>query len=122
MSTVAALGGEVTAVYDNLDAVAVRVPRARVVELVALVGADAVRKDVMVALPPPVDVGVVADMEGFDELTGDALDAFVRDLPANYNYNNVLTGASSVHAGGTLGGRTVGRDEGQRLPRVPQLP
>ena len=102
LSTVAALGGEVTAVYENLDAVAVTVPRARVGELSAAVGADAVRKDVTVALPPPVDLGV-ADAQGVVELSGEALEAFTRDQPANYNYNNALTGASTLHAGGTLG-------------------
>ena len=103
VSAVAALGGEVTEVYDNLDAVAVRVPRGRVAELSAVAGADAVRKDVTVALPPPVDIGEAAEAQGFFDLSGEALEAFARDQPGNYNYNNVLTGASTIHAGGTLG-------------------
>jgi hypothetical protein len=95
-------GGSVTQRYDNVDAVAVSVPASRVADLAAAFGAGTVRKDVIVAQPRPeaqqadaamnvqtVDPSVIADQTAA--------------LPANYNYNNALTGAATLHATGKIG-------------------
>jgi hypothetical protein len=54
IATVSSLGGQVTYVYENVDAIAAMVPAGRVDMLTAAVGADAVHKDVTVALPQPI--------------------------------------------------------------------
>ncbi len=103
VAAVAGLGGEVTEKYENIDAVAVKVPTSRVGDLTVTVGADAVRKDVAVALPPRLDLVNAGDPAATSILEENAIGEFVRDLPANYNYNNGLTGAASLHAANNLG-------------------
>jgi subtilisin family serine protease len=102
-TTVRALGGEVTQLYDNLDAIAVSMPAGRVRELAAAFGADALRKDVVVSLPPRADV---VELDGVDALESPAeahARAFLETAPANYSYNNALTGAAALHAAGERG-------------------
>jgi len=103
VAAVAGLGGEVTEKYENIDAIAVKVPRSRAGDLSVTVGADEVRKDVTVALPPRLDVVNVDEPMATSILEGNAIGEFERDLPANYNYNNGLTGAASLHAADNLG-------------------
>ena len=55
VTAIGLLGGEVTYVYDNVDAVAVSIPKDRVADLSAAVGADAVRKDTVVSRPSPIE-------------------------------------------------------------------
>jgi subtilisin family serine protease len=106
IGAVAAVGGETTYVYDNVDAIAVSVPASRVADLTFAVGADAVRKDATVALPPrevtEVDNAIAANALGGDEIAG-----FVGAQPANYNYNNSLTNAAPLHAAGSIGNNVV---------------
>jgi len=106
IGAVAAVGGETTYVYDNVDAIAVSVPASRVADLTFAVGADAVRKDATVALPPrevtEVDNAIAANALGGDEIAG-----FVGAQPANYNYNNSLTNAAPLHAAGSIGNDVV---------------
>ena len=107
LGVVAALGGEVRQVYENVDAVAVTVPSGRVTDLTVAAGPGTVRKDTTVKRPPleaipagsPQTVGVLGD--------ADALADFVRDAPENYNYNNNMTKASTLHAAGVLGQHTI---------------
>jgi hypothetical protein len=106
VATVAALGGETTQTYDNVDAVAVSVPRSRVGDLTIVLGVDAVRKDVVVMLPPSRPVEADAFLEA-RELEGDALTEFVSAQPDNYNYNNGLTGATTLHAAGMQGQNVI---------------
>jgi hypothetical protein len=117
VGTVAALGGETTQTYDNVDAVAVSVPRSRVGDLTILLGVDAVRKDVVVMLPPSRPVEADAFLEA-RELEGDALTEFVNAQPDNYNYNNGLTGATTLHAAGLQGQNVIVGliDSGTALP------
>ena len=95
IGAVAALGGETTFVYDNVDAIAATVPASRVRELTAAVGADAVRKDVTVSLPPREAVEADGPISA-SEVSGDAIAGFVGAQPANYNYNNSLTNAAAA--------------------------
>src|SRR5829696_2082779 len=48
-------GGVITQRFDNVDAVAVRVPKDAVAALRSVAGPDAVRKDVIVASPRPTE-------------------------------------------------------------------
>ena len=106
VATVAALGGETTQTYDNVDAVAVSVPSSRVGDLTFVLGVDAVRKDVIVMLPPssPIEADGFIDAQA---LEGDALSEFVSAQPDNYNYNNGLTGAATLHAAGMQGQNVI---------------
>ena len=118
VATVASLGGEVTERFENIDAVAVRVPRSRASELSVNTGADQVRKDATVTLPPRLDLVDSGEAEAASILDEAAIGAFERDLPANFNYNNGLTGAASLHAANRLGQGVVVAviDSGTALP------
>jgi subtilisin family serine protease len=88
----------VTQRYDNVDAVAVRVPRAAVTSLVSLAGAESVRKDVEIAAPKP------ALLDLTDQLADpQALDTGAAALPSNYNFNLAITNAAPLHAAGKRG-------------------
>ena len=106
IGAVAAVGGETTYVYDNVDAIAVSVPASRVADLTFAVGADAVRKDVTVTLPPR-EVTEVDNAIAANALNGDEIAGFVGARPANYNYNNSLTNAAPLHAAGSIGTNVV---------------
>jgi hypothetical protein len=107
VAAVAAAGGSVSQRYDNVDAVAVWVPASRVADLSAAFGVDAIRKDVVIQLPPPMQATAVdlpADVQG---VLPAAVAAQTASLPANYNYNNSLTGAASLHAAGKVGSGVI---------------
>jgi hypothetical protein len=103
VTAVGRVGGEVTRTYENINALAVSVPKDRVADLAAAVGAGAVRKDVTVSRPAPVEPLEVGVPESAQGLEGQTLTGFLEAAPANYNYNNALTGASTLHAAGTVG-------------------
>src|SRR5262245_13254913 len=107
VAAVSALGGEVTYSYENINAVAVAVPAERVSALSINVGADAIRKDVTIERPAPVQP-VEVESTGAAQTIGESdLASYVGALPANYNYNNALTGAAPLHANGLLGQNVV---------------
>jgi subtilisin family serine protease len=106
IGAVAAVGGETTFVYENVGAIAVTVPSSRVHDLTMAVGADAVRKDVTVSLPPREAVEADSPISS-GEVSGDAIAGFVGAQPANYNYNNSLTNAAPLHAAGMVGADVV---------------
>ena len=107
------LGGEVTFEYENVGAIAANVPEGRLAELIAVPGVQAVVKDVIVNIPRPIESvggklekGLVAEpvgAEAVNMLTEAELTRFISGLPENYNFNNNLTGAASLHAQGKLG-------------------
>jgi subtilisin family serine protease len=100
---VASAGGVVTQRYDNVDAVAVRVPKSAVQMLVSIAGADGVRKDVTLAAPRPTELVAASDQEGSAAELSGAIDA----LPANFNYNLALTNVAPLHAAGKIGQNVV---------------
>ena len=101
IAAVAAAGGVVTHQYDNVGAVAVRMPRGAVPALVSVAGADAVRKDANVA---PPRVSELADVSAQLALPAALDDARGREaVPANYNYNLAFTNVGSLHAAGKRG-------------------
>lgn len=92
-------GGVVTQQFDNVDAVAVRVPKDAVATLRSVAGPDAVRKDVTIASPRPAEM-----IEVSGQLEAPAsLNAGVSVNPENYNYNLALTNAAPLHAAGKVG-------------------
>jgi subtilisin family serine protease len=104
VAAVSLMGGQVTYQYESIDAVAVRIPKTHVADLALITGATAISKDVEVAGPRPIDT--------FDASQPDAVvdwrDAAVASAqPENYNYNNTLTGAASLHAAGKIGAGTI---------------
>ena len=106
IGAVSAVGGEVRFVYDNIDAIAVTVPGSRVGDLTFAVGADAVRKDVTVSLPPREVVEADSPLSA-SALSESAIAGFVGARPANYNYNNALTNAAPLHAAGLVGEKVI---------------
>ena len=104
IAAVAAAGGVVTQQYENVDAVAVRVPKGAVPALVSVAGAGAVRKDIDIAPPRPAEMTDVTDQLAVPEPL-DAAAATVQ--PANYNYNLAVTNVAPLHAAGKVGQNVV---------------
>lgn len=100
-------GGEVTYTYENIDAIAVAVPQDRVADIAAAEGVRGVNKDVTVERPLPFEPTEVQGIGEPQSLDPDALPQFLQNLPDNYNYNNALTRAAQVQAGGALGQNVV---------------
>jgi subtilisin family serine protease len=98
-AAVSAAGGVVTHRYENVDAVAVRVPRNGVSSLVSVAGAASVRRDVEIKSPAPRDVTALRG-----EVKG-PLDAaaLAERVPDNYNFNLEFTNVASLHAAGQRG-------------------
>ena len=98
-SAVGAAGGVVTHQFENVDAIAVRVPRNAVSSLVSVAGATSVHKDVDVDSPVPVRAA---------EVSGQAAEpleaaAFGDIQPDNYNFNLGITNVAPLHAIGERG-------------------
>src|SRR3989442_8156702 len=107
-AAVAAAGGVVTQQYQNVDAVAVRVPRGARPALVSVAGASAIRKDVKVAQPRPSEVADVTDQQAVPQALDEAAAAAVSAAqPANYNYNLTFTNVAPLHAAGKFGQNVV---------------
>lgn len=107
------LGGEVTSQFENVDAIAASVPADRLADLMAVPGVQAVVKDAIIDVPRPIESvggklekGLVAEplaTEAVNILAEAELTQFLSSLPENYNFNNNLTGVSTLHAQGKLG-------------------
>ena len=104
-AVVVSSGGEVTQRYDNVDAIAVRVPKGAMAELVTLAGAEAVRKDVTVSRPAPDAFEIADQLAGAESIAERAAGGDAQ--PANYNYNLAFTNVASVHAAGKVGAGVV---------------
>jgi subtilisin family serine protease len=100
---VAAAGGSVVHVYQNVDAVAVRVPKGALPSLVSLAGASAVAKDVTVPRPRRSTSAEVTGQHGNPIVPSGQAAAEI----ANYNYNLGLTNVAPLHAEGKFGQNVV---------------
>ncbi len=102
VTAVQQMGGQVTYRYANIDAVAVNIPQQRLPDLVRAAGPAAISKDVEVARPRPVEVATTPDapLDAIDTSSSTGQGVVV---PANYEYNNALTGAATLHAQGRTG-------------------
>jgi subtilisin family serine protease len=118
-AAVAAAGGAVTHRFENIDAIAVRVPRSGVSALVLVAGATAVHKDHEAQSPsPPTAVEVQGQ-------AGEPIEpAALGDHPDNYNFNLSFTNVAPLHAAGERGQNIVVAviDSGTvNVPNVPAL-
>ena len=102
-AVIGALGGEVTHLYDNVDALAARLPAAARRELATMPGVGALHKDAVVAAPRPLEPVVLPVAEQVDLVDASTLVARASGLPDNYIYNNVLTGAVDLFLDGVVG-------------------
>lgn len=115
VATIEALGGKVSYQYKNVDAIAAEIPREALGIIRGMVAPNAITKDSIVPNPAPVDLllgkerfvqgsgAEPLEAEDVQVLQGEELSRFVADLPANFNFNNNLTGAAGLHALGKLG-------------------
>lgn len=101
VTAVQQMGGQVTHRYANIDAVAVNIPQVRLPDLVRAAGPAAISKDVDVARPRPVETATTPDGPLGVIDTASAASGGV--VPANYDYNNALTGAATLHTQGRIG-------------------
>ncbi|PYQ41714.1 MAG: hypothetical protein DMF77_15010 [Acidobacteria bacterium] len=101
---VASLGGRVDYKYENVDALAVTIPRARLAELGAAVGPEVITKDKLMAPPRPLErLDVPADdQEGDQSLTGAEL-VQLASAPEDYNFNDDLIHATELQRQGQIG-------------------
>jgi serine protease AprX len=101
---VASLGGRVDYKYENVDAVAVTIPRERLAELGAAVGPEAITKDNLMAPPRPLErVDIPADDQlGEQSLPGAEL-VQLASAPEDYNFNNDSIHATELQSQGHLG-------------------
>lgn len=107
-AAIVSAGGLVTHRYENIDAIAARVPKGSVPALVAAAGAESVRKDVEVAPPLPGEmVDATWQLAAPDALDGDSASAVGGAQPANYNYNLSFTNVAPLHAAGKIGQNVV---------------
>ena len=107
-AAVVGAGGAVTQRYENIDAVAVRMPKSSVAALVNVAGAGAVRKDVTVDSPKPLEMAdVTTQLAAPDSLDAAAAAALDRSQPENYNFNLSFTNVKSLHDAGKTGQNVV---------------
>ncbi|HEU0105108.1 MAG TPA: S8 family serine peptidase [Vicinamibacteria bacterium] len=101
---VGSLGGRVDYKYENVDALAVTIPRARLAELGAAVGPESITKDNLMAPPRPLErLDIPADdQEGEQPLTGAEL-VQLASAPEDYNFNEDLIHATELQSQGQIG-------------------
>ena len=103
------LGGNVKLRYANVNALAIDVPSDIVAKIQALSGVKGLGKDRLVTIPKPVTPMAIKSESTLGNaainttINTTELGAFVGDKPANYNFNNRLTGATALHQKGQLG-------------------
>jgi hypothetical protein len=97
-AAITAIGGTVTYRYENIGAIAARVPAEGFNDVMASTGVEAVYKDVIVPAPNPGEMAQIPASEIIDVISGEELTD-----PQDYLFDNDMTGASVLHAGGTFG-------------------
>jgi subtilisin family serine protease len=99
-------GAQINQVFRNVAGIAVTLPVAAAADLQTHTDVVNVTKDVPVNVPVPlVDQPLAAD--GVQELSAADLSQLVQVAPANYSFNNVLTGAATYHDQGKFGNGIV---------------
>ncbi len=117
-AAVAAAGGVITQQFENVDAIAVRVPRSGVSSLITLAGADSVYKDAEVKPPAPAAIAAIKGQ------VSEPLDAaaLAQGQPDNYNYNLGFTNVAPLHAAGQFGQNVVVAVIDSGTANVPAIP
>jgi hypothetical protein len=103
VAAVEAMGGTVTHQYENIDAIAAVVPVDRTADLAALSGVAEVYKDVVVPAPSPLEIASFDAAEVLGTVTGAQLEAALAAHPADYLFDNTMTGADVLFGNGILG-------------------
>ena len=113
VAKVRGLGGEVTQEYANVEGFAAHVPADKLADVMAALDRGQLVKEAMIEAPRPVrdhrewESGVAVaptlDAEGGVALDPAALGESLAAWPANYNFNNRLTGVGPLHAAGKTG-------------------
>ena len=104
-SQVESLGGKVSLRYANVNALAIKMPSALADRVATIAGVSAVGKDRRITIPypfAPFNIHQSTEVEGV-VITPAELDALLKSSPANYSFNNSMTGASTLHQQGHLG-------------------
>ena len=102
---VESLGGTVTVHFINVNALAIQVASDVIDQVAAIKGISKVAKDRQVPLPRPItpmSLGKKANVNSQALSKADLTD-LLNTQPANYNFNNQLTGATALHQAGLLG-------------------
>ncbi len=99
------LGGKINVRYSNINALAIRVPSSVSDHIFAITGVTGVGKDRLIALPFPIAPAAISKTSIVNSaaVTPANLGKLVATSPANYNFNNRLTGANSLHEAGQFG-------------------
>jgi Subtilase family/Bacterial pre-peptidase C-terminal domain len=124
VAAVEAMGGTVTHQFENIDAVAAVVPSDRATDLHAVAGVSEVYKDVVVPAPSPMEIATMDGSEILGTMSGAELAAALGSEPADYLFDNAMTGADVLHGNGIFGsGVLVGViDSGTaNSPAVPSI-
>lgn len=102
-------GGEVTYRFQNVEALSARVPQGVLAMLAALAGGDAIKKDIVVSLPPRDGRGgrVVDLGAGSGDVVTTDVAAVVSATPADYAFNNALIDVAGLHGQGLQGQGTI---------------
>jgi len=102
---ITSLGGQVTERFNNVPAIAVSVPAGKTAAVRGITGVASIAKDATLSAPRPARRAVIPRSETgpVQVLPSQELSAFVGKRPANYNFNNLLTGADALHAEGNIG-------------------
>lgn len=107
MSRVHDIGGTISHEYKNVDAVVARFPIGLRAALTAIDGVAVAYKDAEVANPSPTESFNISVAPGTAPILGQELDGILDDLPAHYNFNNSLIGATPLHLDGFTGDGVV---------------
>lgn len=105
-SQIRSRGGNVTQQYNNLPFISADVDDSTLYYLQNQLGRRAVNKDILITPPQPEEkfslsahqiLGTVASETNIKGVTGNLI------TPSNYSFNNLLTGATTVHQNGYRG-------------------
>lgn len=104
-SQVESLGGTVSLRYANVNALAIKVPVGVADRVATIVGITGLGKDKLITTPypfAPFNLNEHNSIEG-SSINPAELDALVKSNPANYSFNNGMTGATTLHQAGHFG-------------------
>jgi len=112
VTKVEALGGTVTMKYQNINAIAITIDESNLKEFLSSITKAEVFKDILVEVPSIDPDGTgnfrLDTVEGFGTLDAQQITALqAKDLPAGFEYNNILSGATELNIQGLNGAGTV---------------
>lgn len=96
------LGGQINRKYSSINAIAVTIPAKFADQFSRLKGIKSIRKDELIPVPKPVKSQSIANKS---QVSFHRLSHTNRTVtnPNNYNFNNVMTGATQMHQNGISG-------------------